>query len=131
MKDKPQTYCMHKSFFKFHSVRIKIFQSKGLSGLASLGECPHPTPSSTQSQWFITVMLMAQFEWCWHIGDTTNSVTNILNLSPKHSIFNIPDVTSVSNIDQSKNSGYLIFVSFDEPIVRWLCQKNLEPQKWG
>ena len=33
---------LEQKLFKFHTARIKIFQSKGLSGLASLGECPHP-----------------------------------------------------------------------------------------
>ena len=33
---------LEQKFFEFHTARFTIFQSKGLSGLASLGECPHP-----------------------------------------------------------------------------------------
>ena len=42
-EDEPETYCLSKKKIEFHTARLTIFQSKGLSGLASLGECPHPT----------------------------------------------------------------------------------------
>ena len=45
---------LEQKFFEFHTARFTIFQSKDLSGLTSLSECPHPTIGSDKYNFSFT-----------------------------------------------------------------------------